>query len=119
MSPLSRVLAGVCLIAAPLTFFAGTLVHPGLRRDAAEQIALIGAHRGAWYWTHLLGLAAVVLFVPAILGLARLLRARAPGWARAGAGLALVGFVGWAGIVAGYGFVGWQMTAGGGRKSTR
>lgn len=108
-----RIGAGAALIAAPLAFVLGTLLHPGLRHDAADQLALIGAHRAAWYWTHVLGFLAVILFYPAILALAGLVRERAPGWALAGTALGFAGLVGWGGVVTFFGFVGWQMAAAG------
>lgn len=107
-----RRVAGWALIAAPLGFFAGTLVHPGLRSDASEQIALVADHPDAWYATHALGYLAVILFIPAILGIGHLLRSCAPGWAFAGSALALSGLIGWGGIVVVFGFVAWQMGVG-------
>jgi hypothetical protein len=100
---------GLALFGAPLSLFAGTLIHPGLSASAHRQLDLIAAAPTRWYLTHLSGFVAVILFVPAVLGLVRLARDAHPRAAYAGGALALLGLIGFAGIVTLYGFVGWQM----------
>jgi hypothetical protein len=77
------------LIGAPLLTLAGALVSPPIESDTAAQIAVIGDHPAAWYWSNLLGLAGVMLFVPALLGLMRLARVSRLG--EAGGALAVFG----------------------------
>jgi hypothetical protein len=100
------------MIGAPVAFLAGTLVHPGLDNGASAQLELIATHPDRWYLTHVLGAVAVVLFVPAVLGAVQLVRERAPLLGPMGGGLALLGLLGWTGIVTVYGLVAWQMPGG-------
>jgi hypothetical protein len=65
------------------------------------------ANTGRQYWAHLLGLFALALAIPAILGVMHMLRARRPALGHVGAGLALSGVVSLAAVV-GTEFVGWQ-----------
>ena len=106
---------GLSLIGAPLAFLTGTLIHPGLRSEPSAQLAVIESHPDAWYATHLLGLVFVVLMVPAVLTLMRLLGEREPRLSGLGGALALIGLVGWAGIVAIFGWVFLQMAQSGDR----
>ena len=101
--------AAIGMIGAPLAFFLGTVVHPGLRSDEGAQLALIADNADRWYLTHVLGLIAVALFIPAILGVVGLVRKREPLWADVGGALSLVGLLGWTGIVVIFGFVLSQM----------
>ncbi len=71
---------------------------------------MVGRHAGAWYASHLLLWAGVVLMLPAILRLASLVHRRAPRLALAGGGLAGLGAVCFAGLLT-MGFVVWQMAA--------
>lgn len=106
---------GICLIAAPVALFAGTAVHPGLSSDASGLLRIVARHRDAWYATHILGWAFVVLAIPAILALAHLLRDRQGVFGNLGAALAVIGIIGFAGVVTAYGFVAWQMVVAGDR----
>jgi hypothetical protein len=108
-----RSIGGLSLIAAPLALFAGTLVHPGLSENAPALLRIVARHPDAWYATHILGWAFVVLAIPAVLTLAHLLGDRQVALGNLGATLALVGIIGFAGIVTAYGFVAWQMAAAG------
>ena len=112
---LRRLGGGISLIAAPAVFLAGTAIHPGLRADGSEQLDLIAQHPGAWYATHILGLAFVVLMIPAVLTLTQLLGDREPFLTSLGGALSLVGLVGWGSIVVIYGLVFWQMGVAGDR----
>jgi hypothetical protein len=71
-----RIIAGVSLIAAPLLLLAGDLAEIGAGSTAA------------WY---VMGKLAFAVFVPAILAIVHLLRARADRTGLAGGGLAIVG----------------------------
>ena len=109
--------AAAAMIGAPLALFAGTVVHPGLDTDAVAQLAIIDGEPARWYATHLLGLLAMVLFVPAIAALAGVVGRSQPAWGRLGGALALAGVVGFTGIVTMFGFVAFEMATGGDRAA--
>jgi len=76
-SPGHRLLA-VALVAAPLLWLAAEAVSPALKSDSAAQLAVIAQQPDRWFgYTALLTLG-TILFVPAILGIMRLTRARTP-----------------------------------------
>jgi hypothetical protein len=108
-----KTVGGVCLIVAPLALFVGTLVHPGFTDNAPALLRMISQHRDAWYLTHILGWAFVILMIPAIFTLIHLLGERQVALGHIGATLALVGVIGFAGIVTIFGFVGGQMAIAG------
>lgn len=110
-----RLIGGVALIAAPLAFLAGALIHPGLDPSAGEQLRLIADHPDRWYATHVLGLVFIVLAIPAVFALLNLLHARGIVLGHVGAVLSIVGLVGWTGVVTIYGFVAWQLAKTGDR----
>ena len=105
--------AGLCLIGAPALLFIGTVIHPGLRQSSNAQLELIARNPDQWYLNHLLGLVAMLLFVPAIAGAVHLLRDREPVWGYLGGALGTVGAVGFVGVITIFGFVGWQMAMSG------
>jgi Domain of unknown function (DUF4386) len=109
MNRFRKTAAGLCLIGAPATLFAGTVVHPGLRESAAAQLALIADNPDQWYLNHILGVVSMTLFIPALVALVHLVRDREPGLAYAGAALGVVGTIGFTGVMAIYGFVAWQI----------
>ena len=93
-------------VLAPLLFLADNLVHPkeyATGREA-EQLAEIAGDYTRWQLAHVLGLGAILLFLPAALGLAFLVRRRAPTAGLVGGGLALVGAVGFGSVIALDGF---------------
>ena len=108
-------MGGLSLIGAPTAFLAGSLIHPGLRSEPDAQLAVIESHPDAWYVTHLFGLAFVALMIPAVVTLMRLLGEQEPRLSDLGGALALSGLVGWAGIVAIFGWVFLQMAQTGDR----
>jgi hypothetical protein len=103
--------AGVCMIGAPLLLVVGLIVHPESKSDVADQLAVISANMDAWYAAHLIVAMALVLAVPAVLGLMHMLREREVAYGHLGGGLAIVGLLAITGIVAMEGFVGWQAGA--------
>lgn len=109
VSRLRKNIAGFSLIGAPALLFVGTVIHPGLRQSPHAQLELIARNPDQWYLNHLLGLAAMVLFVPAIAGAVHLLRDREPVWGYLGGALGIVGVIGFVGVITIFGFVGWQM----------
>jgi hypothetical protein len=70
----SRRAASAALAATPLLWLLAAVALPGLRASADEQLALVAAHQQRWYAYCLLLIAGSMLFVPAVLGLARLAR---------------------------------------------
>jgi Domain of unknown function (DUF4386) len=103
-----KMVAGFCMVAAPLLLLVGAVLHPESDTDAAAQIASIADSPDQWYVAHLLVLMSIVLAVPAMLGLMHMLREREVAWGHLGGGLAIVGLLAFVGIVAMDGFVFWQ-----------
>jgi hypothetical protein len=108
-----KLMAGACMILAPLLLLAGLVVHPGFEREAAAQYAVIADHLDAWYAAQLLMLASTVPAFPAVLGLMHMLREREVALGHLGGGLGLVGLVAFTGLVAINGFAAWQVAAAG------
>jgi hypothetical protein len=107
-----KMVAGVCMIAAPLLFLVAVIVHPEMKTDEAAQLAVVRENLDAWYIAHLIALAAVVLFVPVVLGLMHMLREREVAYGHVGGALGLLGLIAFAGTVA-IEFVVWQMAQAG------
>jgi hypothetical protein len=106
-----KMVAGVCMIGAPLLLVVGMIVHPESKSDAGEQLAVIAANMDTWYAAHLIVAVSLVLAVPAVLGLMHMLREREVAFGHLGGGLAIVGLLATTAIVAIEGFVGWQAGA--------
>ena len=97
---LRRLLAGACLVAAPLLYVAGLLVDPALRAgDAAD--GAYGRHPGQvsvsavllhWSW---------VLLVPGIIGMIHLVRRRAVLFGHIAGAVALLGVVNFSALMLG------------------
>jgi hypothetical protein len=110
-----KMVAGFCMVAAPLLFLVAMVIHPETGTDEGSIVAAAAESPDAWYIAHLLVLMAVVLAVPAVLGLMHMLRRREVALGHVGGGLGLLGLIAFAGIVAVEGMVGWQMGAAGDR----
>jgi hypothetical protein len=104
-----KMLAGACMVLAPLFLLVATIVHPETKTDEAAQLAVIADNLDAWLVAHLFALVAIALSVPAVLGLMHMLREREVSLGHVGGGLAMIGLLAYVGIVAIEGFVGWQM----------
>jgi hypothetical protein len=107
-----KMLAGACMVVAPLVLLAATVIHPASDMNEAAQVATIADNLDAWYAAHLLALVAIVLTVPVVLGLMHMLRERQVAVGHVGGGLAMLGLFAYTGIV-GMELVMWQMAAGG------
>lgn len=107
-----KMLAGACMIVAPLVLLAATVIHPASDMNEATQVAAIADNLDAWYVAHLLALVAIALTVPAVLGLMHMLRERQVAFGHVGGGLAMLGLLAFTGIVA-MELVMWQMAAAG------
>jgi hypothetical protein len=102
-----KTVAGVCMIAAPALVVVSQIIHPREFSDEAKWLAEISSNTCRQYWAHLLGLLALALAIPAILGAMHMLNAGRAALGHVGAGLALFGVVSLAAVV-GTEFVVWQ-----------
>lgn len=94
-----RTMAGVCLILAPLTLALAQLIHPGQGEGGFVQTMV--DNPGCVEAASLLVILSSVLFVPALVGLLRLVRGRGGVLVLAGVSLTLIGAIGhavWAGF---------------------
>ena len=106
-----KTIAGMCMIGAPLLLLVGMVIHPERKSDVGDQLAVIADNTDAWFAAHLIVLVALVLSVPAVLGLMHMLREREVAFGHIGGGLAMLGLLATTGVVAIDGFVGWQAAA--------
>ncbi len=107
-----KIVAGACMVVAPLVLLAAMVIHPASDMDEATQVATIADNLDAWYVAHLLALISIAVMVPAVLGLMHMLREREVAFGHLGGGLAMLGVLAFTGIV-GMELVMWQMVAGG------
>jgi hypothetical protein len=106
-----KMVAGTCMVLGSLAALAAGIIQPDPSLNEVKQLAIVGAHHDAWYASQMLSLLAIVLAVPAVLGLMHMLREREVAFGHVGGGLALVGLLAYTGIVT-LGLVQWQMGAG-------
>ena len=95
-----KMVAGACMVVAPILLLAAMVIHPASDMDEATQVATIADNLDAWYAAHLIVLVSIVLTVPAVLGLMHMLRERQVTLGHVGGGLAMVGLLAFVGIVA-------------------
>jgi hypothetical protein len=107
-----KVVAGLCLMAAPAFALVATIVSPSLHTSEAAQLAAVAGDPDRWYVANLLGLVAIVLGVPAVLGLMHMLRERRVAAGHVGGAFALFGLLMFMAGTA-ISMVVWQMVAGG------
>jgi hypothetical protein len=107
-----KMVAGACMVVAPLVLLVAMVIHPASDMDEATQVATIADNLDAWYVAHLLALVSITLTVPVVLGLMHMLREREVAVGHVGGGLAILGLLAFAGIV-GMEMAMWQMVAGG------
>jgi hypothetical protein len=79
------------LVLAPLFSLVSALVAPALKSDEGAQLSVVAAHPDRWYWYTLLLLVGALLLVPALFGIASLVRERAPRLGAIGGVLAILG----------------------------
>jgi hypothetical protein len=103
-----KMVAGVCMVLAPLFLLVSAIVHPGFKTDEAELLASAAGSLDAWYLAEMLVLISIVLAVPATLGLIQMLRERHVAAGHVGGGVALVGPLAYTGVTA-IQLVVWQM----------
>src|SRR5215218_6407680 len=95
-----KMVAGACMVVAPILLLAAMVIHPASDMDEATQVATIADNLDAWYAAHLIVLVSIVLTVPALLGLMHMLRERQVTLGHVGGGLAMLGLLAFVGIVA-------------------
>jgi len=98
---LYRVGTATALIVAPLLFLIDNVLHPKevARGNEFEQLRLIADAYTRWQAAHAIGFVAILAFVPAVLGLAFLVRRRRPGYGLLAGALALAGVIGLAAVI--------------------
>jgi hypothetical protein len=111
-----KTVAGVCMIAAPLLLLVVTVIHPEMDSDEGVLLANVADALDRWYAAHLIAFVAIVLAVPAVLGLMHMLREREVAMGHVGGGLALVGLLAFSGVVA-IEFAVWRMAEAGDRAA--
>jgi hypothetical protein len=111
-----KMLAGACMVLAPVFLLVATVIHPASDMDEATQVATIADNLDAWYAAHLIALVSIVLVVPAVLGLMHMLRERQVALGHVGGGLALIGLLAFVGIVA-MELVMWELVSQGDRAA--
>jgi hypothetical protein len=104
-----RTTAGLCLLAAPVAFFAALIVTPQPSGSAAAQLASFAQHRDLLLAGNLFGIASAILFVPALFGLLHQIRARGVVYAHV-AGILMVYSLIMAAALAGVNLMFWEMT---------
>jgi hypothetical protein len=92
--------AGACMVLAPLFLLVAAVIHPESGTSALSQAAAIANDPDAWYIAHLVALVSIVLAVPAVLGLMHMLREKQVAAGLIGGGLALLGLLAYVGITA-------------------
>jgi hypothetical protein len=98
---LYRLGTAAALVVAPLLFLVDNLLHPKevARGNEIEQVQLIADAYTRWQAAHLIGFLAILAFVPAVLGLAFLVRRRQPTLGLLAGGLGLAGLIGLAAVI--------------------
>jgi hypothetical protein len=95
-----RLVAGFCLIVAPVVLLVGAVVHPQVEDAGAAHLTVVAENPDRYYAAHAILLAGLALFLPAVLGLMHLLRERATAIGHVGGGLAMIGLFGATAVVA-------------------
>jgi hypothetical protein len=88
-----RVVAGLCLVAAPLLFAVAEIATPQPSGSAAAQLASFAQHRDQLLVGVLCGLASSMCFAPALFGLLHKIRDRGVVYAHVAAALIIYGLV--------------------------
>src|SRR2546423_14647088 len=83
---LRRLIAGACMLLAPLLFLAASVISPKLETSAGKQLAVAHSHLDRFYMSNLFGMIGLFLLVPAVLGLMHMVRERQPGYGGNGGG---------------------------------
>lgn len=103
-----KLVAGTCMVLSPVLVLAAGIIQPEPSMTEGTQLAIVRDNLDAWYVSQLLSLVAIVLALPAVLGLMHMLREREAAWGHVGGGLALLGLMAYVGVAT-TGLVQWQM----------
>nr|MBA2599305.1 hypothetical protein [Actinomycetota bacterium] len=95
-----RLVAGFCLIIAPVVLLVGALTHPQGKEAAAAHLAVVAENPDRYYWAHAILLLGLALFLPVVLALMHLLKERETRFGHLGGGLAIIGLFGATAVVA-------------------
>lgn len=109
-----KMVAGVCLILAPVCLLAASIVAPSSDNNSAAILRATAAHQDRFYISTVLVIVGLVLLLPAVLGLMHMLRERQVALGQVGGGLTLVGVL-MGMLFSGVSLVQWQMVRGGSR----
>lgn len=90
-SKVRRTATGLALIAAPLLFLLADVISPAWNDDTAAYVSEVAESPGAQAWSGLLYVIGFALIVPAVIGIAHLVKGRGVTLAHIGAGLAVLG----------------------------
>jgi hypothetical protein len=113
---LPRLGFAVSLVVAPIAMLVSTLAAPPLEPDKAAQLAQMAAHPDGTYVFALLTVVSSMLFLPAVIGIVRLVAPSSPWFAYVGGGLMGVGVL--VAVGDSFGLLwAWQMSATGGDRS--
>ena len=98
---LYRLGTAAALVVAPLLFLVDNLLHPEelSRGNELEQVDLIANAYTRWQAAHVIGFLAILAFLPAVLGLAFLVRRRQPTLGLLAGALGLLGLLGLAAVI--------------------
>jgi hypothetical protein len=98
---LYRLGTAAALIVAPLLFLVDNLLHPKevARGNEVGQVVLISDAYTRWQAAHVIGFLAILAFIPAVLGLAFLVRRRQPTLGLLAGALGLAGLLGLAAVI--------------------
>jgi hypothetical protein len=98
---LYRLGTAAAFVVAPLLFLVDNVLHPEelSRGNEIEQVILISDAYTRWQAAHVIGFLAILAFVPAVLGLAFIVRRRQPTLGLLAGGLGLAGLLGLAAVI--------------------
>jgi hypothetical protein len=109
---LRKMVAGACMLLAPLLFLVAFVVSPELETKAGAALSTAADNVDRFYIANLLATIGLMLVVPAVLGLMHMLRERRPAYSGLGGTLTLIGV--FASMVGqGVAFVMWEMARNG------
>lgn len=107
-----RMVAGMCMVVAPILALVAFVISPKLETEAAAQLGAAANDLDTYYASSLIGMITLILLVPAVLGLMHMLRERRASYGHVGGALALIGLS--ASLVSvGIAFVVWRLAHGG------
>ena len=109
---LRKTVAGACMLLAPLVMLIAAVVSPEIETKAGAQLATAADNLDRFYISNLLGMVALILFLPAALGLMHMVRERRAAYGAVGGGLTVLGTLGSL-VGCGVGFAIWQMASDG------